>query len=422
MRGSFLKLLVTSVVAFYALGFLVMIIYGHTATWSEANARGRSVFWVYELLDRQPAAKRGKLLRSMKGQFTVGFRLVTKAEVERRAGRSVRAGERVFVKESTRRQWYFIVFHDEQGALAAGPVNPTMPFGAVPVGLIMAVLIVPLIASYIAFRVARRLQKVERASEALGAGELSVRVEDDAGPAHELAESFNAMAARIERLVKGRDELIQAVSHELGSPLSRLRFHIELLENETDVSARRSLLEEMSREMDELDELEHELLTWVQSGEQELKPVRFSAVKPLTELAELARLQRDDAEDIEVQLQLDDSAEVYADPRQFQRAIENILRNAQRYAKRMVRLTVEKGPGGTVVTVDDDGPGIPEPMREKVLQPFVRLDSDRSRESGGFGLGLAIVSRIVGSHGGSLSVGESSTGGARITTRWPNRQ
>jgi signal transduction histidine kinase len=414
-------LLVTSILAFYALGFLAMIIYGRTMTWSEADARGRSVFWVYEMLDRQPAAKRGAALRSTKGQFTVDFRLVTKAEVERRAGRSVRAGERVFVKESPRRQWYFIVFRDDHGALAAGPVNPTIPFGATPVGLILAILFVPLIASYIAFRVARRLQKVERASEALGAGELSVRVDSDAGPAHELAESFNAMAGRIERLVKGRDELIQAVSHELGSPLSRLRFHIELLENETDEHARRSLLEEMSREMDELDELEHELLTWVQSGEQKLEPVRFSAVKPLTELAELARLQRADAEDIDVQLELDDSVLVFADPRQFQRALENILRNAQRYAKRIVRLTLAEGPDAALVTVEDDGPGIPAPMREKVLQPFVRLESDRSRESGGVGLGLAIVNRIVQSHGGSVSVSESSTGGARITTRWPNR-
>ena len=120
--------------------------------------------------------------------------------------------------------------------------------------------------------------------------------------------------------------------------------------------------------------------------------------------------------DVPVQFECpEDGSVVLADAAAVQQITLNLTSNALDAARSRVAVRVR----GPVLEVTDDGPGIPEPMRDKVIQPFVRMESDRSRKTGGTGLGLAIVSRIMKSHGGSLSVGESSTGGTLVTTRWP---
>ena len=126
---------------------------------------------------------------------------------------------------------------------------------------------------------------MERANQALAVGNLSVRVDDDDGPSSELAASFNAMAERVEVLIKSRDELVQAVSHELGSPLARLRFHAELLENVSETK-RNERIQAMTRELDALDELVAELLSCVQSDDLELDYQSFDPKQGLADLAE----------------------------------------------------------------------------------------------------------------------------------------
>ncbi|MEM9731009.1 MAG: ATP-binding protein, partial [Myxococcota bacterium] len=108
-----------------------------------------------------------------------------------------------------------------------------------------------------------------------------------------------------------------------------------------------------------------------------------------------------------------------ADPRLFQRAIENILRNAMKYARGNVRLELTQDEAHVRVVVHDDGPGIPEDLREKVMIPFFREEAARDRKTGGVGLGLAIVSRIMHRHGGRLAIDSSPLGGARVATWWP---
>ena len=262
------------------------------------------------------------------------------------------------------------------------------------------------------------LSLLERASDALARGNLTARVKGGSGGATELAERFNAMAERVEWLVKSRDELVQAVSHELGSPLSRLRFHLEFLETEPE-PRRRERLHTMARELDTLDGLVAELLSYIQSDDLALDMRRFEPGPLIVDLAELATLEAVEDRHMEIDLQLRGDVEGFADVRLFQRAIENLLRNAVQHAWSRVLLELAQDEEGLHVTVHDDGPGIPEDLRDRVKLPFFRLESDRGRKTGGAGLGLAIVNGIVERHGGLLTIGASPLGGAAVRTSWP---
>ena len=203
------------------------------------------------------------------------------------------------------------------------------------------------------------------------------------------------MADRIERLVRSREELVQAVSHELGSPLS---FHLELLENFSE-EERAQRFAAMTRELDSLDQLVAELLGYVQSDETVLARQTFDPSQVLRDLAELAQLEAPEDTGIDVAVRVEPDVQVNADPRLFQRSVENVLRNAIRYGERQVRLELTRGQDHVRIDVHDDGPGISEALRDKVVTPFFR--QARPRPSGrGVGLGLAIVSRILQRHGG----------------------
>jgi len=419
MRRSSLRLVFFSVLACWAIGLVVLVLYGRSQAWTEDRVRRDGVFLTYELLEKTPGLDRAKRLRALQEHVSVDLALISLDDLERRIGRPALPGEGIPYRRSVRHAWYFLVFEDGSGALAAGPVNPAVPTGVVPIGLLLTIVLLPVIAGTVAFRLGRGIRKVERANQALAVGDLSVRVDDDKGPSDELAASFNAMAERVETLVRSRDELVQAVSHELGSPLSRLRFHVELLE---DLSAekRTERVQAMARELDALDELVAELLDCVQSDDLELDRQSFDPTGGLADLAELLRHDAANHRMPDLALRLPSGVHVFADQRLFLRAVENLLRNAARFAHGKVLLELTREAGQVCVAVHDDGPGIPEAMREKVLAPFFRLQADRGREMGGLGLGLAIVDRIMKRHGGHLVVTTSPLGGAKVATVWPN--
>ncbi|MEM6289686.1 MAG: ATP-binding protein [Myxococcota bacterium] len=418
MRRSFVRLVVRSVLVFYALAAFLAGVYWLNQSWLDDRAEGDGVFLAFALLDAEAPADRPARLDALQPNFHVSLRLVSTAQLAARAERSVAPGERVPLRVSSREEWYLFAFADGEGGLAAGPINPAIPVDLVPVGLIGGLVLLPLLGALIALRVERQLSKVEAATDAIAVGELSARVDNPDGPSSELAASFNAMADRVERLIRSRDELVQAVSHELGSPLSRIRFHMALLETVEDAK-REERLEAMTRELDALDELVAELLTYVQSDEAKIQPETFGLEQVLADLAELARLDVPEGRAVTVSTEVAPNLTVRADPRLFQRAIENLLRNAARYAKGTVRLVAAETPEGVRVCVQDDGPGIPADLRAKVLTPFVRLEADRGRKTGGVGLGLAIVARILERHRGRIEIGTSPLQGADVATLWP---
>jgi signal transduction histidine kinase len=414
VRRSLLRVGVQSVLLCWVGAALVAWGYARSASWVDHRAQTTGVFYVFGQVDAAPPAERAARLAALQPHFWVPFELMDGAKAAALAGRTLKAGEQVRLRVSPAEQWMLQAFHDGAGVFAAGPVHPVIPGGIIPVGLIAIFILLPLVAGLLALRIERDLADVERAARALALGELGARAAVSQRSPNQLAQTFNEMAERIERLVRSRDELVQAVSHELGSPLARLRFHLELQQTQGKT---RSV--EMARELDALEALVAELLSYVQSDEVALQRTAFAPARGLRDLTELATLEAPDGKVVDIEQHLDDHVTLRADHRLFLRAIENLLRNAVRHASGRVRLELNARDGWVDVLVHDDGPGFPAEAREEIVRPFVRLQPDRDRRTGGVGLGLAIVHRILERHGGALTLDDSPLGGAVVQTTWP---
>ncbi len=269
--------------------------------------------------------------------------------------------------------------------------------------------------------VTQRLAALERVGERLAAGDLSARTDDPSRDAiGRVARVLDRVGARLQARLDTQRELLQAVSHELRTPAARARFRLELLQEAESERERERHISGIDRDIGALDALVDELLLYVRfdRGQTELRLSTLDVATALQELAEDADGFRGACA---LELRGAPGPKIQADPRHFRRAIENLLLNAFRHAESRVVLGWDALPDGTRITVEDDGPGIPPEQREQVFEPFARVDESRDRESGGAGLGLAIVRRIVVGHGGDVRATASPGGGARFVIEWPER-
>ena len=266
----------------------------------------------------------------------------------------------------------------------------------------------------------RDLEKLRLAAECFGDNDLSARIQlSRRSNIRDLAEHFNLMAARIESLIANQRELTNAVSHELRTPIARLSFELDQLKQQPDPSQNRQLIADMYADLGELEEMVSELLTYasLERGATVIKRENIQAANWLDSVVGSVALE---AEAAGVQLLIGDCRleTVRIEPRFMARAVINLLRNAIRYAEQRVEVTLVRSGDYYEVRVNDDGPGVPEHGREKIFEPFSRLDASRDRRTGGFGLGLALVRRVSQSHGGQVEVGDSPWGGASFRMTW----
>ncbi|MGF6179081.1 two-component system OmpR family sensor kinase [Massilia sp. UYP32] len=263
----------------------------------------------------------------------------------------------------------------------------------------------------------RALQSLSRMADEFGAGKLSVRARLKPSDAvYPLAERINHMAGRIEDLMEAQRNLLHSVSHELRTPIARLEFALELLDAKARDPELSRRIAAMEGDLSELNNLVKELLDM-----SKLDSTRTLQGAPV----ELEALLRDCCATLppspqQVACELASGlGTVEADARLLARAVGNLLRNAQKYAQGRIVLSARRTPDGVEIAVDDDGPGIPLDERERIFDPFYRLDRSRDRATGGFGLGLSIAHKAVALHGGTLRVESSPLGGARFVLRLP---
>lgn len=266
----------------------------------------------------------------------------------------------------------------------------------------------------------RDLEKLRLAAERFGDNDLSVRIPlSKRSNIRDLAGHFNLMAARIEGLIANQRELTNAVSHELRTPIARLSFELDQLKQQPDASQNRELIADMYADLGELEEMVSELLTYasLERGATVITRENIQAANWLDSVVGSVALE---AEAAGVQLLIVDCRvdEVRIEPRFMARAVINLLRNAIRYAEQRVEVSLVRIGDQYEVQVNDDGPGVPLAGREKIFEPFSRLDASRDRRTGGFGLGLALVRRVSQSHGGQVEVGDSPWGGASFRMTW----
>ncbi|MFP5406900.1 MAG: ATP-binding protein, partial [Gammaproteobacteria bacterium] len=243
---------------------------------------------------------------------------------------------------------------------------------------------------------------------------LDARRSDELG---DLARHFNALAARLAGAEEARRQWVADTSHELRTPIARLEFALELLNARAADPALSKRIAAMEGDLAELNELVNELLSMSKLD---------NAQEPQRAPFELAPLLRDCADGLHPRPQhlcvdLDDGlGSVNGDRRLLGRAVGNLLRNAQKYAAHEVALRARRIGGRIEIGIEDDGPGIPEDERDRIFEPFYRLDRSRDRATGGFGLGLSIARKAIVLHGGTVYVEGSALGGARFVISLPD--
>lgn len=274
------------------------------------------------------------------------------------------------------------------------------------------------------FPLDRRLQLLQTGVDKVAEGQLDTVIQvtghDDIA---RLSSTFNTMTRHIKRLIESQRELTRAVSHELRTPVARIRFAMEMLADEDDYELRQFQKQEIDKDITALNELIDEILTYAKL--EEGSPKMDWEMVCLSELLEQIKKETDAlGKPIEIKtIPISHKIVVMADRRYLHRVVQNLAGNALRYAKSTIIISAGVKKGVAFVMVEDDGNGIAEADREKVFVPFARLDDSRTRASGGYGLGLSIVSRIAFWFGGNMSVDESPTlHGARFVMEWPVKQ
>ncbi len=251
-------------------------------------------------------------------------------------------------------------------------------------------------------------------------GGLSKDIPDSNGTLKELAYSFDSMSSHIERLLKVQREMTNAISHELRTPIARLRFGLEVMKDEVDESAA-ATIEALEGDVEELNTLVDEVLTYgkLEAGSMELNFSDLSIYQLVDGILQHNHLL---LQHLTVNLNIDETCIVSADEHHLSRALQNLILNASKYATSSITISFSHDEDRWQLDIEDDGPGIAFEDRDKVFIPFQRLDNSRTRASGGYGLGLAIVQRIAFWHGGAVLIDASESGGAKFSLIWSRNQ
>ncbi len=268
----------------------------------------------------------------------------------------------------------------------------------------------------------RKIRQVRYALNRMKSGDLSLRVPIEGNDEMaNLAASYNNMSDHIQRLIEAHRELMRAVSHELRTPVARIRFGMEMLAEEDDYEYRLQQIEMIDKDIEALNTLIDEIMTYakLEQGTPSLEFEELPLVEVLSQVATETEALKTQKE-IELLAPAPD-LRVDAERRYLHRVVQNLVGNAVRYCDHNVRISggIDKD-GKAFVSVEDDGAGIPEIDRARIFEAFARLDDSRTRASGGYGLGLSIVSRIAYWFGGTIQVDQSpDLGGARFIMTWP---
>ena len=292
----------------------------------------------------------------------------------------------------------------------AAPVESPEPFWSFRFALSMVIMLlaVGVLSALVVRYLTRPLATFARAAQRLGTDVKAPPI-PEGGPAEvrQATRAFNEMQERIRRIVEDRTQMLAAISHDLGTPITRLRLRAEFVEDE----------DQQKKMLADLDDMEKMVFSALSFARDE------SAGEPhaMVDLRTLLQRVCDDMADAghAVSLDVGDEAVPYGcRPAALRRALTNLIDNAVKYG-REARVSLENDRDGVRVRIDDSGPGIPEDLREEAFKPFRRLEASRSRETGGTGLGLTVARTIIHAHGGDVTLTNRSEGGLRVEVRLP---
>ncbi len=284
-----------------------------------------------------------------------------------------------------------------------------MAFGRILLALTPAVALI-LIGGLLVRQMLGPMRDLARAADRVGHGEVEPVPERGPSEVRDTIVAFNAMQARIHTLIADRTQALAAVGHDFRTPLARLNLRADAIDDD-------DLRDAIQHDVVEMDQMVASLLAYL-SGEDEADAEQPAA----TDLAVLCATLADDVTDrggLAV-YHGPDHCELIVRRVALKRALTNLVDNALHYGTR-VDLRLDEAPEAITIAIDDDGPGIAPADRARALEPFVRLDPARGRDTQGFGLGLAIVRRAVAAHGGTFTLETSPAGGLSARIALPTR-
>lgn len=290
--------------------------------------------------------------------------------------------------------------------------------GLLAAGVPVLALVVGVVTWIVVGRALSPVESIRNEVDRISSSELHRRVPEPSSGDEiaRLASTMNEMLERLQQAQQRQRRFVNDASHELRSPIASIRQHAEVAAvhpNRTDIAELAGTVLAESRRMQGLVD---QLLILAHGDEAQTMPRRPVDLDDIV-FDEARHLRHTTTHRIDTSGV--SAGRISGDPQELQRIVRNLGDNAARHATSVVALALQDGAGAVVLTVDDDGPGIPPGERERVFERFVRLDDARARDTGGAGLGLAIVADIVAAHGGTVLATQSPLGGARFRVELP---
>jgi signal transduction histidine kinase len=285
------------------------------------------------------------------------------------------------------------------------PPSPPWPAEITTAGIV-AILVASFASAYLARRMARPLSELAAAASVAARGGEAPHVRED-GPddVRKAAIAFNAMTNQVKRTLESQRQLLSAVGHDLRTPITAMRINLEFVEDT-------ELRERLQKNLDELQDLTEAVLSASRgTGGETKRNVDLSA------LVESLCADLDDIGE-PVTWNAHSAAPLSCRPNEVRRAVRNLVENAVAYGH-VASVRLAESPAAYEIIVEDEGPGIPDEDRERVFEPFVRLETSRNEDTGGTGLGLTLVKAIAEGHGGGVTLENRDDGGLRARMRLP---
>ncbi|ENT7735051.1 two-component system sensor histidine kinase RstB [Salmonella enterica subsp. enterica] len=422
MKKLFVQFYLLLFVCFLVMTLLVGLVYKFTAEragrQSLDDLMKSSLYLMRSELREIPPREWGKTLKEMDLNLSFDLRVepLNHYKLDAATSQRLREGDIVALDD----QYTFIQrIPRSHYVLAVGPV-PYLYF--LHQMRLLDIALMALIAFSLAFPVFiwmrphwQEMLRLESAAQRFGEGHLTERLHFDNGSSFErLGVAFNQMADNINALIASKKQLIDGIAHELRTPLVRLRYRLEMSENLTPPES-----QALNRDIGQLEALIEELLTYARLDRPQNELMLTEPDLPALLLAHLQDVQSVNPERAVNLLTCVIGDYGALDMRLMSRVLDNLLNNALRYSRTTVQVSLLLDGSQATLIVEDDGPGIEADARERIFEPFVRLDPSRDRATGGCGLGLAIVHSIALAMGGSVVCDESELGGAKFSFHWP---
>lgn len=370
-------------------------------TWSELPPETRPAFEVELAASHALAMATARPEGAAPIQWQGPFAVHLESELTRRSGRSMDLAS----TEVEGRVWHWAALPSGDGEVWVGFPHErvgTQPLAAALTVFLAGAVLALLAAWWLAARTVAPLRRFDAAATALGQGEMPALL-PEAGPRElaAVAGRFNQLARQVQDLLEARTTLLAGLSHDLRTPLARMRLALEMLQRRPDPA----WIARLETDIGEMDRLVGEMLGLARGLGQE----PATALDPAALLQELAQREREAGAEVQVHAP---SICLRLPAMALRRILDNLLANARRYgAGGPLELRLEQAAGGWRIGVLDRGPGIPPEQLETVFRPFHRVDASRNPVTGGTGLGLAIVRQLAQAHGWRVQLENREAGG-----------